>query len=320
LKTIGIVTAGGDAPGMNAAIRSVVRSALHHGLKVIGFERGYTGLLNERIQHMESRSVGGIINLGGTILRTTRCKEIKTTEGVEKGAKVLGKFGIDGLVAIGGDGTFRGASKLHKTSGIPTIGIPATIDNDVSGTDTTIGFDTAINTALQAIDNIRNTATSLERIFVVEVMGRKRGFLALEAGLAGGAELILIPEIEYDIDTICERLKHDRDKGKNSEIIVKAEGGGDSNKVVNSISKKTGFEVRLTVLGHIQRGGIPTAQSRALACVFGHHAVEMLLKGEKKSMVAIQGGQVVSIDLEYSWKVKKDPSIDRLKLAELLSM
>jgi len=319
MKRIGVVTAGGDAPGMNAAIRSIVRSAIYNGLEVVGFERGYAGLIEGQARHMGPRSVSGIINLGGTILKTLRCKEMKTPEGIEKAVETLNNKGVEGLITIGGDGTFRGASELYKASGIPIIGVPATIDNDVAGTDTTIGFDTAVNTALSAIDKIRDTATSHERIFVVEVMGRNRGFLALEVGLAGGAEIILVPEIKFNLDKICERLKTAHKRGKTSEIIVMAEGAGDSHEVMKYIAKKTGYPVRLTVLGYIQRGGIPTARSRALACEFGHHAVELLLRGEKKRMVGIKGGKIVSVDLDYSWKERKELDLNHYRLAEILS-
>lgn len=319
MKRIGVVTAGGDAPGMNAAIRSVVRSAIHNGLEVIGFERGYVGLINDQTRLLKARSVSGIINLGGTILKTARCKEMRTPEGIEKAAETLKKHRIDGLVAIGGDGTFAGASKLYRVSGVPIIGIPATIDNDVNGTDTTIGFDTAVNTALSSIDKIRDTATSHERIFVVEVMGRKRGFLALEVGLAGGAEIILLPEVKFDMEKVCRKVQSAREAGKTSEIIVMAEGAGDSREVVKRIGEETGYQVRLTVLGYIQRGGIPTAKSRILASQFGYYAVELLLNGEKKRMVGIQNGKIQSVDLDYSWKVRKDLDLEKYKLAEVLS-
>ncbi|RLI04962.1 6-phosphofructokinase [Candidatus Bathyarchaeota archaeon] len=319
VKRIGVVTAGGDAPGMNAAIRSVVRSAIHNGLEVIGFERGYAGLIEGQSRPLGARSVSGIINLGGTILKTVRCKEMKTPEGIEKAAENLKKHRIDGLVTIGGDGTFTGASKLYQVSGVPMIGIPATIDNDVMGTDTTIGFDTAVNTALSAIDKIRDTATSHERIFVVEVMGRKRGFLALEVGLAGGAEIILLPEVKFDMEKVCEKVRSAREAGKTSEIIVMAEGAGDSREVAKRIAEETGYQVRLTVLGYIQRGGIPTAKSRILASQFGYHAVELLLSGEKKRMVGIQNGKIHSVDLDYSWKVRKELDLEKYQLAEILS-
>jgi len=319
MHRIGVVTAGGDAPGMNAAIRSIVRSAIYEGFEVIGFERGYAGLIEGQVRRMGPRSVSGIINLGGTILKTHRCEEMKTPQGVRKAADILEKHQIDGLVTIGGDGTFMGASKLHEVSSLPVVGVPATIDNDVAGTDTTIGFDTAVNTALQAIDKIRDTATSHERIFVVEVMGRKRGFLALEVGLAGGAEEILVPEVQFDLDEICERLRDARRDGKTSEIMVMAEGAGNSQKIVDYITKNTGYEVRLSVLGHTQRGGSPTAISRTLACQFGHYAVKMLREGAEKKMVGIEGGRIVSVDLEYAWKGDKELDLSLYHLARTLS-
>ncbi|MEM1883098.1 MAG: 6-phosphofructokinase [Candidatus Bathyarchaeia archaeon] len=318
MRRIGVVTAGGDAPGMNAAIRAIVRSAIHHGLEVIGIERGYAGLIEGRYRILDRRSVGGIINLGGTILRSIRSEEIKTDEGIQRAADFLKSIGIEGLVTIGGDGTFKGASRLYRVSGIPIIGIPATIDNDVAGTDTTIGFDTAVNVAVNAIDKIRDTATSHERTFVIEVMGRRRGFIALEVGLAGGAEVVLIPEIKVDLDRVCDIIMEDRREGKVSSIVVMAEGAGDSRHVANYIASKTGQEVRLTVLGHIQRGGSPTARSRILACEFGHKAVELLLTGEQKRMVGIRGSEITSVDLDYSWMVEKELDLSRYKLIEIL--
>jgi len=319
VKKIGVVTAGGDAPGMNAAIRSVVRTAIFHDLKVVGIERGYAGLIEGKIYPLNVRSVSGIINRGGTILKTARCEKMKTREGIQKVAEALKASNVDGLIVIGGDGSFRAASELHEVSGMPVIGVPATIDNDVAGTDTTIGFDTAVNTALSAIDRIRDTATSYERIFVVEVMGRKRGFLALEVGFAEGAEFILVPEIKYDLEKICGKLEQGRRKGKTSEIIVMAEGAGNSATIVEHIRKETGYDVRLTVLGHAQRGGSPTARSRILGNQFGAHAVELLLEGAKKQMVGIKGQRIVSVDLEYAWKKRKNLDMRLYHLAEILS-
>jgi len=319
MQKIGVVTAGGDAPGMNAAIRSVVRTAIFNGLKVVGIERGYAGLIEGKMRPLNARSVSGIINRGGTVLKTARCEKIKTEEGINKAADNLKTKKIDGLIVIGGDGSFRGASEIYKASGIPVIGVPATIDNDVAGTETTIGFDTAVNTALFAIDRIRDTATSHERVFVVEVMGRKSGFLALAVGFAEGAEFILVPELKFDIETICKKLKEGRKKGKTSEIIVMAEGAGDSPLIINEIKRRTGYDVRLTILGHTLRGGAPTAQSRILANQFGVHAVELLLKGEKKRMVGVKGGKIVSVDLDYSWQQKKNINGQLYRLAEMLS-
>ncbi len=306
MEKIGVITAGGDAPGMNAAIRSIVRTAIFHGLKVVGVEQGYAGLIKGKIRSLDARSVSGIINLGGTMLKTARCEKIKTEEGIRKAADTLKSNKIDGLIVIGGDGSFRGAGEIYKASGIPVVGVPATIDNDVAGTDTTIGFDTAVNTALFTIDRIRDTATSHERVFLVEVMGRKRGFLALAVGFAEGAEFILIPEIKFDIEAICKKLKQGRKKGKTSEIIVMAEGAGDSSQIVKEIKERTRYDVRLTVLGHALRGGPPTAQSRVLANQFGAYAVELLLRGTKKRMVGIKGGKIISVDLEYSWQKTKE--------------
>ncbi len=319
LRRIGVVTAGGDAPGMNAAIRAIVRSAIYNRLEVIGFERGYAGLIDGQARRLGPRSVSGIINLGGTILKTVRCERMKTQEGLEKASETLKEYKIDGLVVIGGDGTFRGGSRLYRVSGVPIVGVPATIDNDVAGTDTTIGFDTAVNTAIYAIDRIRDTATSHERIFVVEVMGRNRGFLALEVGLAEGAEIILVPEVKFNLEEICDRLKHAYKKGKTSEIIVMAEGAGDSRSIVDYIKKETKYEVRLTVLGHIQRGGSPTARSRLLACLFGNYAVELLLSGVKKRMVGIRGKDITSVDLDYSWSETKELDLRLYRLAQILS-
>ncbi|MDH5451025.1 MAG: 6-phosphofructokinase [Candidatus Bathyarchaeota archaeon] len=319
MQRIGVVTAGGDAPGMNAAIRSIVRTAIFQGLEVMGIERGYMGLIEGQTRPLSPRSVSGIINLGGTILKTARCEEMKSSRGIQKAVDVLKTHGIEGLVVIGGDGSFRGASELHRANGLPVIGVPATIDNDVAGTDTTIGFDTAVNAALFAIDRIRDTATSHERIFVVEVMGSKRGFLALEVGLAGGAEFILVPEIEYNLQDICKKLKQGREKGKASEIIVMAEGAGNSSFIVDQIRKETEYEVRLTILGYIQRGGPPTACSRILANQFGAYAVELLLKGAEKRMVGIKGRKLISVDLDYSWKGRKELDTRLYRLAEILS-
>ena len=314
-----MVTAGGDAPGMNAAIRAVVRTAMFNGLEVVGIERGYTGLMERKIQSLDIRSVSGILNHGGTILKTARCEEIKTSQGIQKAVQTLNDYEIDALIVIGGDGSFRGASELHQASGVPVVGVPATIDNDVFGTDTTIGFDTAVNTALFSIDRIRDTATSHERVFIVEVMGRKRGFLALAVGFAEGAEFILVPEIEFNLTSICEKLEQGREKGKTSEIIVKAEGAGESMVIAETIKEKTGYDVRLTILGHTLRGGPPTAQSRILANQFGAYAVGLLLKGAKKSMVGIKGQRFVSVNLDNSWKRRKGLNRRLYQLAEILS-
>jgi len=311
VNLLGIATTGGDAPGMNAAVRATVRTAVVNGLRVIGFERGYAGILANESRFLDGRTVSGIIHLGGTFLKTTRADEMKTPEGISKATKVLEENHLEGLVVIGGDGSMRAACKLHEASGIPVIGIPATIDDDLAGTDTTIGFDTAVNTALDAIDKIRDTATSHERVFVVEVMGRKRGFVALEVGIGAGAEVILVPEIQYDIDKICQLLLESNRRGKKSAIIVIAEGAGDSTDVTQVLREKTGFEIRLTRLGHVQRGGHPTALSRLLACEMGAASIQFLLDGKKKHMTAIQGNCIVPVDLEYASTTKK-PFDERL--------
>lgn len=319
MQRIGVVTAGGDAPGMNAAIRSIVRTAIFNGLEVAGVERGYAGLMEGQIHSLDIRSVSGIINRGGTILKTTRCEEMKTSQGIQKAAQALKAYKIDGLIVIGGDGSFRGASELYQASKVPVIGVPATIDNDVAGTDTTIGFDTAVNTALFTIDRIRDTATSHERVFVVEVMGRKRGFLALAVGFAEGAEFILVPEIKFNLGSIYEKLEHGRERGKTSEIIVMAEGAGNSSLIAEQMRKKTGYDVRLTILGHALRGGPPTAMSRILANQFGVYAVDLLLKGAEKNMIGIKGQQMVSVDLDDSWKRRKNLNKHLYRFAEILS-
>jgi len=315
MKVLGIATTGGDAPGMNAAVRAAVRTAVANGLRVVGFERGYAGILANESRFLDARSVSGIIHLGGTFLKTARADEMKTPEGISKATKVLKENQLEGLVVIGGDGSMRSACKLHEASGIPVIGIPATIDDDLAGTDATIGFDTAVNTALDAIDKIRDTATSHDRVFVVEVMGRKRGFVALEVGIGAGAEVILVPEIQYDIDKIGQMLLESHHRGKKSAIIVIAEGAGDSTNVTEELRKKTGFEVRLTRLGHVQRGGHPTAHSRLLACEMGAASVQFLLDGKRKHMTGIKGDAVVPVDLEYASTTEK-PLNERLyKLA-----
>ncbi|RLG98594.1 6-phosphofructokinase [Candidatus Bathyarchaeota archaeon] len=320
MKRIAVVTSGGDAPGMNAAIRAIVRTAYPKGLKIFGFRRGFEGLINDNKVKLDPRSVGGIIHLGGTMLHTARCPEFKRKKGLLKAARTLKKNRIDGLIVVGGNGSFKGAYELSKNCDTAIIGIPATIDNDVYGTDETIGFDTAVNTAVSLIDKIRDTAVSHERAFIVEVMGRKRGFLALEVGLTVGAESILVPEIEVDMEKICERIIENIKKGKRSNIIVAAEGVNITRKLARIIEKKTKCEVRITVLGHVQRGGHPTARSRMLACLFGEKAVNMLLEGERNKITAIQNGKITTADLKESFTKEKPLNLKSLKLAEELSI
>jgi len=320
LKRIAVVTSGGDAPGMNAAIRAIVRTAYPKGLKIFGFRRGFEGLINDNKVKLDPRSVGGIIHLGGTMLHTVRCPEFKRKKGLLKAARTLKKNRIDGLIVVGGNGSFKGAYELSKNCDTAIIGIPATIDNDVYGTDETIGFDTAVNTAVSLIDKIRDTAVSHERAFIVEVMGRKRGFLALEVGFTVGAESILVPEIEVNMEKICERIIENIKKGKRSNIIVAAEGVNITRKLARIIEKKTKCEVRITVLGHVQRGGHPTARSRMLACLFGEKAVNMLLEGERNKITAIQNGKITTADLKESFTKEKPLNLKLLKLAEELSI
>jgi 6-phosphofructokinase 1 len=317
LDAIGIATTGGDAPGMNAALRAAVRTAAANGLRVIGFERGYAGILANESRPLDARAVGGIIHLGGTFLKTARADEMKTPDGMAQAVKVLKQNRLEGLVVVGGNGSMRAACQLHEAGGIPIVGIPATIDNDLAGTDTTIGFDTAVNTGLEALDKIRDTATSHERVFVVEVMGRNRGFVALEVGIGAGAEVILVPEIEYDINKVCQSLVESNRHGKKSAIVVMAEGAGDSAEVAQAIKEKTAFEVRLTRLGHVQRGGHPTAQSRVIACEMGAASIQFLLDGKKKHMTGIQNSRIVPVDLEYASTVEKpiDERLYKLALA-----
>jgi 6-phosphofructokinase 1 len=304
---------------MNAAIRAVTRIAHAKGLQVLGFERGWDGLLTNNFKRLTPRTVGGIIQLGGTMLHTLRCPNFEKKEGVKKAAETLAANKVDGLVVIGGDGSFRGALDLSKESGILMVGVPATIDNDVFGTDETIGFDTAANTAVKAIDQIRDTAISHERIFIVEVMGRKRGFLALHVGITVGAEVILVPENECKVTQIIEVLQENARKGKKAGVIVAAEGIGDTAALAKGIEEHTGSEVRLSILGYAQRGGSPTARSRLLASLFAEKAVDLLRQEQGNKVVGLQNGAVANIDLEISCEKQKPLDLRLLKLAEMLA-
>jgi 6-phosphofructokinase 1 len=319
LKTIGVVTSGGDAPGMNAAIRAVTRIAHSKDLDVLGFERGWEGLLTNSLRRLNPRSVGGIIQLGGTMLHTSRCPEFKTEESLNKAAETLASNCVDGLVVIGGDGSFRGALDLGRKTSTLIVGIPATIDNDVFGTDETIGFDTAVNTAVSEIDKIRDTAISHERIFIVEVMGRKRGFLAITVGITVGAEIILIPEDKCKMDRVVEIVKENARKGKKAGIIVAAEGCGNVSEIAKEIEEKTGSEVRLTILGYVQRGGSPTARSRLLASLFAEEAVNLFCQGQGNMMVGLQRGKIAHIPLEKSCQKTKPLDLSLISLAEMLA-
>ena len=319
MKTIGLVTPGGDAPGMNAAIRAVTRIAHSRKLQVLGFRRGWDGLLTNSFERLTPRAVGGIIQLGGTMLHTLRCPKFEEEEGVKKASETLEANKVDGLIVIGGDGSFKGARELGNQSGKIMVGIPATIDNDVFGTDETIGFDTAVNTAVKAIDQIRDTAISHERIFIVEVMGRKRGFLALSVGITVGAEVILIPENECKISQVVKVLRENACKGKRTGIIVAAEGVGDTSIIAKEIEKQTGSEVRLSILGYAQRGGSPTARSRLLASLFAEKAVDLLCQEQGNRVVGLRNGAISNIELKESCEKVKKIDSRLLKLAEMLS-
>ena len=304
---------------MNAAIRAVTRVACSRGIEVVGFERGWDGLISNMFRQLSPRTVGGILHVGGTILRTSRSPEFRKPEGIQKAAKNLKLDAVDGLVVVGGDGSFRGALELSKVSDVAIVGVPATIDNDVYGTDETIGFDTAVNTALGEIDKIRDTANSHERVFIVEVMGRKRGFLAVIIGLTVGAEVILVPEEAYSIESIIETLQANISKGKKAGIIVAAEGIGDTRKVLKEIETRAGLEVRLSVTGYAQRGGNPTARSRLLANLFGEKAVDLLESGQRNMMVGLEKGQVTSVSLEKVTTNEKLLDLHLIKLAKTLA-
>lgn len=305
IKTIGVLTSGGDAPGMNAAIRAVVRTAIARGVKVKGIKKGYQGLLNEEIIDMEARNVSDIIQRGGTILGTARCQEFKTREGQEQGVANCRKHGIDGMVVIGGDGSYRGAQDLSRM-GINTIGLPGTIDLDIACTEYTIGFDTAVNTAMQAIDKVKDTSSSHERCSIIEVMGRNAGYIALWCGIANGAEDILIPE-KYDFNEqdIINNIIANRKRGKTHHIIINAEGIGHSTSMARRIEAATGIETRATILGYMQRGGSPTCKDRYYASIMGSYAVDILLEGKTNRVVGYQHGEFIDFDIEDALNMKK---------------
>ena len=320
VKTIGVLTSGGDAPGMNAAIRAVVRTAIASGLKVKGIRRGYTGLLEEDIVDMNARSVADIIQRGGTILYTARCPEFMTANGQDKGADICRKHGIDGLVVIGGDGSFQGARQL-AARGVNTVGVPGTIDLDIACTEYTIGFDTAVNTAMQAIDKVRDTSTSHERCSIIEVMGRNAGYIALWCGIANGAEDILTVEC-YDRDEskIIENIRVKKKVGKTHHIIINAEGIGDSYGMAKRIEAATGMETRATVIGHIQRGGSPTCKDRVYASAMGAKAVELLLAGKYNRVVGYKEGEFVDYDINEALSMKKKISNHQYEISKVLAL
>ena len=318
VKTIGVLTSGGDAPGMNAAIRAVVRTAINKGMKVKGIMRGYAGLLQEEIVDMDGTSVADTIGRGGTILYTARCPEFMTEEGQKRGAEICRKHNIDGLVVIGGDGSYRGAGKLSAL-GINTVGLPGTIDLDIACSDYTIGFDTAINTAMEAIDKVRDTSTSHERCSIIEVMGRHAGYIALWCGIANGAEDILLPE-RYDGNEqmLINRIIDNRKRGKRHHIIINAEGIGHSASMAKRIEAATGIETRATILGYMQRGGAPTCKDRVYASIMGAKAVELLEKGKTNRVVAYKHGEFLDFDIQEALNMKKDIPEDQYEISKLL--
>lgn len=319
ISTIGVLTSGGDAPGMNAAIRAVVRRGLARGVKMKGILKGYDGLMNEEIIDMSARDVSDTIERGGTILYTARCAEMRTEEGQQKAAETCRKNGIDGLVVIGGDGSFAGAQKLAN-QGINTIGLPGTIDLDISCTEYTIGFDTAVNTAMQAIDKVRDTSTSHERCSIIEVMGRNAGYLALWCGIANGAEDILLPEkYDYDEQKIINNIIDNRRRGKKHHIIINAEGIGHSASMARRIEAATGIETRATILGHMQRGGSPTCKDRVYASTMGCLAVDLLLEGKTKRVVGYQNGEFQDFDINEALAMHKGISEYQYEIAKSLS-
>lgn len=322
MKRIAVLTSGGDAPGMNACVRSVVRTALYHGLDVYGVRYGYSGLIEGDLFPMNSYSVSNILQRGGTILKSARCEEFRTKEGRKKAFLKMREKKIDGLVTIGGDGTFTGAKLMQEEHDIPVMGVPGTIDNDIYGTDTTIGFDTAVNTALEAIDNIRDTANSHDRVFFIEVMGRNTGYIALHCGIGGGAEMVMVPETSTTLDDVISTLEQGRDKQKTSAIVVVAEGDeqGNAHKVASEVkSRLPGLDIRVSTLGHMQRGGSPTSHDRILASRLGMHAVEGLINGKRKNMVGIIDSKIVFNTLSDGISKHKPLRDDLVQLVKIMN-
>jgi len=319
MKKIALLTSGGDAPGMNACIRSVVRTAIYHELEVIGVRRGFAGLIKGEFIPMQMGSVADIIQRGGTILHTARSEEFMHPEGRQTAVQMMQAAGIDGLVAIGGDGTYRGLAELHKL-GFPTVGLPGTIDNDIPCTQWTIGFDTALNTVVDALNKIRDTATSHERMFVIEVMGRHAGYLALAAGLAGGAETVLIPERPFDLEDVVAKLQNGLARGKTHSIILVAEGAGSAPDISRQIKEISGLDARITILGHIQRGGTPTAWDRILASRMGAEAVKLLKRGIYGHMVGIMDNKIKSFEIGWALSQPHQFDYNEYNLAEILSL
>ncbi len=319
MKRIGVLTSGGDAPGMNAAIRAVTRTALYKGMEVIGIRRGYTGLINRDVFQMDARSVSSIIQRGGTLLFTARCPEFKEEAGVLKGVESCKELGIEGLVVIGGDGSYRGAGDL-SAHGIPCIGIPGTIDNDITSTDYTIGYDTAMNTVMELVDKLRDTSHSHDRCSVVEVMGRRAGFIAVNTAIACGATNVLVPEKEVDLDKVMNKMLATRKLGKQNFVLIVAEGVGHSEEIAKTITEKTGIEARATILGHVQRGGSPTVRDRVLASQMGKYAVDLLEQGIGNRVVGIRGDKLVDFDIQEALKMQKPFQEDLLVLNDTINI
>lgn len=320
IKKVGLLTSGGDSPGMNAAIRAVVRTCIYYNIEVVGIQHGYYGLLNGEIFNMDARSVGETLQKGGTILQTARCLEFKEWAGVEKAAAMARKHGLDGLVVIGGDGSFRGARDLTR-AGIPTIAVPGTIDNDIACSEYTIGFDTCLNTVKDAIDKIRDTSSSHDRCSIIEVMGRNAGYIAIHAAIACGAEVVLIPEREFDFDKdVISPILEGKARGKRHSIVIVAEGVGGSEEMAKKIEKATGIESRCTIIGHVQRGGSPTVRDRVIASRMGSKAVELLLDGKSNRIVCMRNSNIADVDIEEGLNMTKDVPQDLIDLAKKLSV
>ncbi len=320
IKKIGVLTSGGDAPGMNAAIRAVVRTACYHGIKVVGVARGYNGLINGEFIDMDARSVSETLQRGGTILQTARCKEFKEIEGVRKAVRIAKMNEIDGLIVVGGDGSFRGAKDLCQ-EGLPTIAIPGTIDNDISCSEYTVGYDTCLNTVVESIDKLRDTSTSHERCSVVEVMGRDAGYIAINAAIACGAEIVLIPEREWEFDRdVLNPILEGKARGKKHNIVIVAEGIGGVVEMAKKIEDSTGIETRATILGHVQRGGSPSVRDRVTASQMGNKAVELLLEGKSNRIVCVKESKIIDVDILDGLSMKKTVSNDLIELAKKLSV
>ncbi len=319
IKKIGVLTSGGDAPGMNAAVRSVVRTAVYNGIQVMGIRKGYKGLINGDIFEMNARSVSETLQRGGTILQTARCPEFSSPEGVQRGAEIAKIFGLDGLVVIGGDGSFRGARDLAK-AGVKTVGIPATIDNDIGCTEYCIGYDTALNTAKDAIDKIRDTATSHERSSVIEVMGRDAGYIAVHAGIACGAEAVIIPEKKFDFDEdVLRPIIEGKNRGKTHYLVIVAEGVGGAMEMAAEIENRTGIKTTATILGHMQRGGSPTVEDRVRASEMGLKAVEALMEGKSNRVIVVKNHRVCDVDIDEGLAMKKELNPDLIRLCKVMS-